>query len=86
MRGADAVAVGDGGEPLNVGVEQLGECRRLGVAQLRELLRDRLHGAVVLAQLGAGGDGMDRRGVALGGEGGCQTPPGRSPPRTASGR
>ena len=70
--GADAVAVRNGGEPLNVGVEQLRQCRRLGVAQLRELLGDRLHGAVVLAQLGAGGDGIDRRRVALGGECGRQ--------------
>ena len=68
MCGADPVAVSDGGESLHVGVQQLGQRRRLSLAELRELRRNRLNGAMVLAELGAGGDGVDRRRVALGGE------------------
>ena len=51
VRRADTVAVGDGGQSLDVLAEQPGEDLGLGLAQLRELLghvRDR---AVVLAQL-----------------------------------
>ena len=45
------VAVGDGGQTLDVGAEQLGERGRLGLAQLRELGRDVRDRAVVLAEL-----------------------------------
>ena len=51
---ADAVAVGDGGQPLDVRPEQPGEDLGLGLAQLRELLGDVGDRAVVLAQLLAG--------------------------------
>ena len=68
MSGADPIAMRDRGEALHVGVEQLGKGRRLSLAQLRKLLGDRLNGAVVLAELGAGGDRVDRRGIALSGQ------------------
>jgi hypothetical protein len=66
--GANAIAVSDGREPLDVGVEQLGQCFRLGIAQLRELLGGGLYGAVMLAELGAGGDRVNRGRVTLGRE------------------
>ena len=49
--GADAVAVGDGGQSLDMRAEQAGEDLGLGLAQLRELLGDVRDRAVVLAQL-----------------------------------
>ena len=49
--GADAVAVGDGGQPLDVGAEHPAEGLGLGLAQLRELVGDVGDRAVVLAQL-----------------------------------
>ena len=63
--GADTVAVGDGGESLDVPAEQSGEDLGLGLAQLRELGRDVRDRAVVLAQLVADRRGRDRRGVAV---------------------
>ena len=66
--GADAVAVGDGGEALDVDVEQAPEGGRLGVAQLRELRGDVLDRAVVLAQLDAGAVRGDRGGVPVVGQ------------------
>ena len=48
---ADAVAVGDGGEPLDVHAEDPREELGLDLAQLREPLRHVSHRAVVLAQL-----------------------------------
>jgi hypothetical protein len=45
------VAAGDGGQPLHMDTEQVGEGRRLGLAELREFRRDVRDGAVVLAQL-----------------------------------
>ena len=48
---ADTVAVGDGGQPLDVGAEQPGERLGLGLAQLGELLGHVGDRAVVLAQL-----------------------------------
>ena len=54
VRGAHAVAAGDGGESLDVGAEQPREDLGLGLAQLRELRGDVRHRAVVLAQLLAG--------------------------------
>ena len=68
MGGAHAVAVGDGGKTLHVGVEQHRKRRRFSFAELRKLRRDGLHRAVVLAQLGAGGDGMHGGGISLRGE------------------
>ena len=65
---ADAVAVSDGGETLHVGVEQHRQRGRFSFTKLRELSGDRLHRAVVLAELGAGSDGVDGGGVALSGE------------------
>ncbi len=53
--GADPVAVGDGGQPLHMGAQQLGEDLGLRLAQLRELLGDVRDRAVVLAELLAGG-------------------------------
>jgi len=51
MGRADSVAVGDGGETLDVGAEQSPEHLRLGLAQLGELGRDVGDRAVVLAEL-----------------------------------
>ena len=50
-RRADAVAVGDGRQPLDVRAEQLGEDLGLRLAELRELLGDMSDRAVVLAEL-----------------------------------
>jgi hypothetical protein len=66
--GAHAIAVSNGGEPLDVGVEQHRKRRRLSFTELRELRRDGLHRAVMLAELGAGGDGMHGGRVTLRGE------------------
>ena len=41
----------DGGQPLDVAVEQLADQLGLGLAQLRELVRDVGDRAVLLAQL-----------------------------------
>jgi hypothetical protein len=49
--GAGRVATGDRRQPLHVGTEQVGEDRRLGLAQLRELGGDVRNRAVVLTQL-----------------------------------
>ena len=51
VRGAGAVAVDDRGQPLHVGAQHLGERLPLGLAQLRELLGDVRHRAVMLAEL-----------------------------------
>ena len=56
MGGAGAVAVDDRRQPLHVGTQDLGEGLLLGLAQLRELLGDMRHRAVVLADL----DALDR--------------------------
>ena len=85
--GADAVAVGDGRQPLDVGAEQAAEHRGLGLAQLRELaghVRDR---AVVLAELPARRRSVrGRGGVTLGAErGGERLGPGRWPGVAARG-
>ena len=53
MGGAGAVAVDDGRQPLHVGPEHLGHGLLLGFAQLRELLGDVRHRAVVLTNLHA---------------------------------
>ena len=55
MSRADAIAVGDGGQPLDVDTEQAGERRGLHLAQLREPLGHVRHRAVMLAELLAGG-------------------------------
>ena len=52
--GADVVAVGQGGQALDVDAEQAGERLGLGLAELGELGRDVLHRAVALAELDAG--------------------------------
>ena len=53
VRGARAVAVDDGREPLYVGAQDVGERFALGLAQFGELLGDVRHRAVVLADLHA---------------------------------
>ena len=68
--GADAVAVGDRGQPLDVGAEQPLERPGLGLAQFGELLGDVGDRAVVLADLHAARRrapraGFDAGGVAL---------------------
>ena len=93
--GADPVAVGDRGQPLDVGAHEPADHRGLGLAQLGELGRDVRHRAVVLAQLPAAGDRRGRGSVALGGErhGQCLGPvdrlpagrPRRSRPRSTPG-
>ena len=74
VRGADVVAVGERRQALDVYPEQAGERVGLGLAELGELPRDVLHGAVPLAQLRtepryAGRGRPDRGGVAVGGQG-----------------
>ena len=69
MRGAHAVAVGDGGEPLDVGAEQAREELGLDLAEHRELGGDVRDRAVVLQELVAGVDRPHRRRVAVDGEG-----------------
>ena len=51
MCGADTVAVGDGGQPLDVPAEQASEDLGLGLAELGELGRDVRDRTVVLAEL-----------------------------------
>ncbi len=51
--GAGAVAVDDGRQPLHVGTEHLGHGLALGLAQLRKLLGDMGHRAMMLADLHA---------------------------------
>jgi hypothetical protein len=58
MRGARAVTVDDGRQPLHVSTQEVRECFPLGLAQLGKLLRDVRDGAVVLADLHA----VDRSG------------------------
>lgn len=53
MRRADTVAMGDGGQSLNVRTQNLLERAGLGLAQLREFRGDVRNGAVVLADLDA---------------------------------
>ena len=73
-RGADAVAVGDGRETLDMGAEHAADRLGLGLAQLRELVGDVGDRAVLLAQLlphavlTGKGQRAHRRGVALVGE------------------
>ena len=93
--GADAVAVGDGGQALDVGAEQPRERPRLGLAQLRELRGDVGDRAVVLAELPAGArSGAPRQrsrrrserlgqGVAPGAPGRPRGPRRRAAPRAA---
>jgi hypothetical protein len=50
------VAAGDGGQPLHMDTEKVGEGRGLGLAQLRKLLCDVRDRAVMLAQLRTGTD------------------------------
>ena len=69
---AHAVAVGDGRQPLDVGADKIRNDPRLCLAELRKLGRDMSHGAVVLAQLAATGDGRSGGSVALGGQGAGQ--------------
>src|SRR6266508_2507953 len=54
--GADAVPVGDGGQSLHVGADQLADHLGLRFAQLGELGRHMSHRTVVLAELAAGRD------------------------------
>jgi alpha-1,6-mannosyltransferase len=82
VRRAYRVAAGDGGQPLDVHTEQVGEGRGLGLAQLRKLLchvRDR---AVVLTQLRTGTDVLGRRSVTFGAQSDRQ----QSRPRDRIGR
>jgi cytochrome c oxidase assembly protein subunit 15 len=67
VRSADAVAVGDCREALDVRAEQPRERLGFGLTQLGELLGDVCHRAVVLAQLftGPGRCGHDRGRVAV---------------------
>src|ERR1700733_4108356 len=51
VRGADPIAVRDGGQPLHGGTEEPGERLRLRLAQLGELSGHVRHRAVMLAQL-----------------------------------
>ena len=62
--GAHPVAVGDGGQPLDVAAEDAADGLGLGLAQLGELVGDVRDGAVLLAQLLADGHVADRGGVA----------------------
>ena len=69
VRRADAIAVSDCGKSLDVAAQQAGEDLGLGLAQLRELLGDMGHRAVVLADLGAARGVLGRSREAVGGEG-----------------
>ena len=78
VRGARAVAVDDRRQPLHVGAQDLGERLPLGLAQLRELLGDVRHRAVMLAQLDAVDRPAHRRGGGrVAGLGQRRRPPGR---------
>ena len=84
VRGADPIAVRDGGQPLHGGAEEPGERLRLRLAQLGELGGHVRHRAMMLAELlsppgaGAGlGAGIRARGW------GRRSPRQRSRPRTA---
>lgn len=55
VRGAHAVTVGDGGDPLHPGAEEPGEQARLGLAELGVPGRHMGDRAMVLAQLVAPG-------------------------------
>lgn len=67
------VALGERGEPLDVGADEPGEGLGLCLAQLGHLLGDVLHRAVALAQLDAGqsvvADGADRGRVPVAAQG-----------------
>ena len=54
MRGAYRVTAGDGGQPLHMDAEQVGEGGGLGFTQLGELRGHVRDGAVMLAQLRTG--------------------------------
>jgi hypothetical protein len=60
--GAGAVTVDDGRQPLHVGPEHLGHGLLLGFTQLRELLGDVRHRAVVLTDLHAVDRALDAGG------------------------
>jgi len=68
VRGADAVAVADGGQPLHVAAQEAGECLRLGLAQLGELRCHVGDGTVVLTELVTAGSTAHAGGIALGSE------------------
>ena len=63
-----AVAVRDGGEPLDVRAQEPDEHLCLGLAQLREICCDVRDRAVVLADLDTGAGLLRGRGVAVGRE------------------
>ncbi len=69
---AYTVAMSDGRQPLDMTSEEAGENFGLGFAELGKLRSYVRDGAVVLAQLLAGRRGVDRRGVAVPGQGCCQ--------------
>jgi hypothetical protein len=58
--GADTVAVGDGGEPLDVATEDPADRLGLGLAQLGELVGDVGDRTVLLAQLLARGQPVEQ--------------------------
>ena len=92
------IALGQGGQALDMDAEESAEGIGLGLAQLRELRGDVLDGAVPLAQLDTDGavlaDGSGAGSVALGAKGVDESPDtvlGSSPaasiwPRTRSSR
>ncbi len=69
--GAHAIAMSDGGQALHMRIQQLRERGCFCLAELGETRRDGLHRAVVLAELGAVGNGMDRGRITLRGERAC---------------
>lgn len=58
----------NGGKALDVGIEQHRQRGCFSLAELRKLCGDRLDGAMVLAELGAGGDGVNGGGIPLSGK------------------
>ncbi len=73
MRGADPVAVGDRGQPLNVCAEHSFESTGLGLTQFRELGSDMRDRTVMLAHLHACASGFGRGSVSLLGQRGGET-------------
>lgn len=71
MRGAHAIAVGDRGKSLDVGAENPREHFGFGIAQFGKLVRHMRHRAVVLADLVAVSDALDRGRVTISREGVC---------------
>src|SRR5438309_2785208 len=69
MRRADTVAVGDGGESLNVMTDEAADRFGFCLAQRRELLGDVLDRAVVLADLDSYAAFVHGGGVAVGAKG-----------------